>query len=88
IKKNKIKPIQLKRYIGTAKFNNNKWIGISGLEKKYNTTLSGKNGIYSVMVTPKGHWIKNTWHLKEKPVSGENIYLNNSKKYILNRLTR
>ncbi|HJO95460.1 MAG TPA: hypothetical protein QF753_18830 [Victivallales bacterium] len=82
-KQNNFSSSQLKKYIGSAKFANNKWIGISGLEKKYNSLLSGRNGIYTVMISPKGQWLKTTWELKTKPVSGENLYLKNSKKDLL-----
>ena len=66
---------EIKKIIGTAKFINGKWIGISGLEKEYDTFLNGEDGLYTVMLDKKGQWILGTNNIKRIMIPGNNLYL-------------
>jgi stage V sporulation protein D (sporulation-specific penicillin-binding protein) len=62
--------------IGKAEFKNGVWLGISGLEKKYNDELNGKNGLFSVMVDKNGKWVKGTFKEIKKMIPGKDLSLN------------
>ena len=76
-----------KEYIGTARYINDTWIGLSGIEKKYDSYLNGSNGLYSIMLDKNERWIKGTGISQKKMIPGENLFLKVSIKelYLLQR---
>ena len=75
---------KVKKYIGTALFINGEWVGLSGVEKEYNSYLNGTDGIYTVMLDKKGRWIEGSGIHKRKMMPGKNLYLKKSIKDIIN----
>ena len=69
---------EVKKYIGTAEFVNNSWVGLSGIEKKYNSSLNGMDGTYIVMQDKNGRWIKGSSRRKRKMIPGQNLFLKKS----------
>ncbi len=69
---------EIKEYIGTANFINGKWIGISGIEEKYNKFLNGEDGLYIVMLDKKGQWIEGINNTKKTMIPGNDFYLKES----------
>ena len=70
--------VKTKNKIGYAEFQEGIWIGLSGIEKKYNKNLNGKNGLFSIMVDKKGNWVKSTFKENVKAVPGTDLHLNRS----------
>jgi cell division protein FtsI/penicillin-binding protein 2 len=73
---------KVKEYIGTARYINDTWIGLSGIEKEYNSYLNGNAGLYTVMLDKNGKWIKGTGFSKKEMIPGKNLYLKKSIKVI------
>ena len=73
-----IKMPEVKKYIGTARYINDKWIGVSGIEKEFNSHLNGSDGLYTVMIDKDGKWIKGTGMNKKKMIPGKNLFLKES----------
>ncbi len=69
---------ELRKSIGEVAWINGILTGISGLEKKYNTVLSGKDGTYKVMVSRHGQWIPGSWQVVTPPQNGLNVNLTNA----------
>ena len=49
--------------------------GVSGLEKEYETELSGKLGIFRVALDRRGKWIPGTLVIQQMPVPGNDVTL-------------
>lgn len=50
-------------------------VGISGLEKQFDSRLRGTPGTFSVMLDRHGHWINQTFKIIEPSRAGEDIFL-------------
>ena len=66
---------EVKSLIGNITIYNGQCRGISGIESKFNYSLSGKSGLYEVMLDRHKNWIPGTWKLKRKAVPGKDIQL-------------
>ena len=64
----------VRRMIGRIRLIDNKEVGISGLERRYNSRLIGKDGKYRVMVDAENNWITATWEEIQPPVPGFDVY--------------
>jgi len=82
-----IKMPKVKEYIGTARYINDRWIGVSGIEKEFNSHLNGSDGLYTVMIDKDGKWIKGTGMNKKKMIPGKNLFLKEGLNDIVNQLT-
>jgi cell division protein FtsI/penicillin-binding protein 2 len=65
----------VKKYIGKAEFINGKWVGLSGIEKKYNSYLNGTDGLYTFMQDKRGRWIEGSVVCKKRMIPGTSLYL-------------
>ncbi len=52
-------------------------IGISGLEKEYNSYLQGTPGKFEVMLDRHGRWLNTTFRIITPPKNGNDLYLKN-----------
>ena len=50
-------------------------VGISGLEKKYDSLLRGTPGQFTVMLDRHGHWINSTFRIVKAAENGEDLLL-------------
>ena len=48
--------------------------GISGLEKKFDETLRGTPGTFSVMLDRHGRWVNSTFRILTAPRNGKDVY--------------
>lgn len=48
--------------------------GISGLEKKFDDTLRGTPGTFSVMLDRHGRWVNSTFRILTAPCNGKDVY--------------
>lgn len=69
---------ELQNYLGKTENLDGKLRGISGLEKKYNGLLKGKNGYFTVMADRFGNWIPGTWEEKQQTIPGQDLVLEKS----------
>jgi cell division protein FtsI/penicillin-binding protein 2 len=69
---------EIKKVIGKVKMSNSLLCGISGIELQFDETLTGKVGIYTVMLDRHKNFINGTWHLVKKAQAGEDIILSSS----------
>ncbi|WP_290034212.1 penicillin-binding protein [Ligilactobacillus cholophilus] len=77
--------------IGIAESENNKLVGIMGLEKQYNKDLSGKNGVKSEQTDGQGTKLPWTSSVAKKVKNGDNIYTtldSHLQNYLENLLTK
>jgi cell division protein FtsI/penicillin-binding protein 2 len=66
----------LEKILGTTAINDQKEsVGISGLEKTHDLTLSGKSGHFVVMLNRRGQWVNETLRILSQPVNGRDIRL-------------
>ena len=66
---------EILRLIGLTRMIDNKQIGVSGFERKYNLRLTGQDGKYRVMVDKNNKWIAATWEEIQVPVPGFDVYV-------------
>lgn len=66
---------EVRNYIGRVEFRDGNQRGISGIEKEYDSILTGTAGIYEVMLDRHKNWVQGTWLLKLKAVSGNDVKL-------------
>ncbi|MFA6101771.1 MAG: hypothetical protein WCV67_01685 [Victivallaceae bacterium] len=66
---------EVRNYIGRVEFKDGNQHGVSGIEKDYDSVLSGIGGIYEVMLDRHKNWVQGTWLLKRKAVSGNDVKL-------------
>ncbi|MFA7184133.1 MAG: hypothetical protein WC082_04535 [Victivallales bacterium] len=64
--------------VGQVKFVKGRLVGISGLEKKYDTVLSGAPGKYQIMLDRNKNWIKNSGRSINMAVPGKDVKLDSS----------
>ena len=69
---------ELSDYVGRVKLTDGIMVGVSGMEKKYDKELAGRNAVYVVMVDSCGNWIPGKWRSEKKMVPGTDIILNRS----------
>jgi cell division protein FtsI/penicillin-binding protein 2 len=62
-------------YVGQVKLVDGQLVGISGLEKTYNKTLSGIPGKYQIMLDRNKNWIKNSGKSIRLAAPGKDIKL-------------
>ncbi len=65
----------VKKFIGQVKMNDVLLSGLSGMELKFNETLTGKVGVYTVMLDRHKNFINGTWHLIKKAQPGKDVML-------------
>jgi cell division protein FtsI/penicillin-binding protein 2 len=61
--------------IGEVRQINGVEVGISGLEKKYDSLLRGTPGQFTVMLDRHGHWINSTFRIVKAAENGEDLLL-------------
>ena len=61
--------------LGSVKFIDGNYVGVSGYEKKYNEQLRGKDLIYETLVDKKGEVILKTFNEIQKLQTGQDIFL-------------
>ena len=61
--------------IGSTHIIDNVEVGTSGLERKYNFRLTGRDGKYRVMVDKNNNWIPATWEEIQAPRPGFDVYI-------------
>lgn len=88
IKRKQIKIPGLAEYIGKVEDRDGILRGISGIEKKYNDKLKGRNGYFSVMVDRLGKWIPGTWEEKQAAKAGEDVVLQISLEELAKKLAK
>jgi cell division protein FtsI/penicillin-binding protein 2 len=76
---------KIKKYVGTVRYINDTWVGLSGIEKKNNSYLNGSDGLYAVMLDKDGKWIKGTGVNKKEMIPGKDIFLKESINDIINQ---
>ena len=69
---------EVKKYIGIVNYIDDTCIGVSGIEKNYNSYLSGSDGLYVVMLDKDRKWIKGTSIYKKEMVPGKDLFLKES----------
>ena len=67
---------ELEKILGSTALNDRKEsVGISGLEKLHDMTLSGKSGHFVVMLNRQGKWVNETLKILSQPVNGQDVSL-------------
>ncbi len=66
---------RIRRLLGTTRIVDGREKGASGLEKRYNSRLTGIDGKYQVMVDKHDHWIAETWTEIQTPIPGYDVYV-------------
>ncbi|MDD5697288.1 MAG: hypothetical protein PHH77_01610 [Victivallaceae bacterium] len=66
---------EIRAYLGQVKSVSGRLLGVSGLEKQYNVTLSGIPGRYRVMLDRNKNWIKDSGELLRPAVPGKELQL-------------
>lgn len=75
---------ELEKVLGNTAINDKKEsVGISGLEKTHDMTLSGKSGQFVVMLDRQGKWVNDTLRILVQPVNGQDIRLKQSTEELL-----
>ena len=69
---------RVRSLVGNVKTEDGQMNGLTGLEHKYDTTLSGSDGVYVVMLDKQGNWIRGTWKVLRKPRPGKDLILEKS----------
>jgi len=64
---------KVRLFVGDVSMVNGHAAGISGLEQKYDRELSGRNGVYKVMVDRSGRWVNGTWQVITHPENGLDV---------------
>lgn len=69
----------LEEVLGATALNDRKEsVGISGLEKKHDMTLSGRSGQFVVMLNRRGSWVNDTLKILTPPRNGLDVRLGQS----------
>lgn len=69
-------PAGLEKILGETSINDRKEsVGISGLEKIHDVTLSGKSGHFVVMLNRQGQWVNETLRIVSPVVNGQDVRL-------------
>lgn len=66
---------EVKAYIGKVIMQEGVMTGAGGVEQKYNETLTGTDGEYTVMVNKHEEWIRGTWKLVSDAVPGRDVHI-------------
>lgn len=75
---------ELEKILGQTAINDKKEsVGISGLEKVHDMTLSGKSGHFVVMLDRQGRWVNDTLKILVQPLNGQDVRLKQSTKEML-----
>lgn len=75
---------ELEELLGHTALNDKKEsVGISGLEKLHDVTLSGRSGQFVVMLDRQGRWVNDTLKILTQPVNGQDVRLKQSMKEML-----
>lgn len=69
---------RVRSLVGNVKAENGLISGVSGLEREYDTVLSGSDGTYVVMLDKEGTWVRGTWKILKKPRPGKDLILQQS----------
>lgn len=69
---------RVRSLVGTVKIEDGLMSGISGLEREYDSLLSGSDGVYVVMLDKGGNWVRGTWKILKKPRPGKDLLLQKS----------
>lgn len=66
---------EVRKILGSVKWNGTRLSGVSGLELAGEHKLRGVNGIYKVMLSPSGKWIDGTFQLERNVQHGIDVIL-------------
>ncbi|MDD3118916.1 MAG: hypothetical protein PHQ27_07050 [Victivallales bacterium] len=61
--------------VGEVIWRGGRMVGISGLEQQYDRVLTGRDGVYRVMVNRHGQWVPGSWQAVNAPENGRDVRL-------------
>ena len=76
--------MEVRNYVGYVELKDGRPFGVSGIEKEYDSRLTGTMGVYEVMLDRHKNWVPETWRLKSKAVPGKDVKLGLSLEEIKN----
>lgn len=74
---------EVRELLGAVELVNGTFQGVKGIERDYDSYLSGADGIYLVMLDRNGDWIPGTWTIKSDMIPGKDLILEYSLEEII-----